>query len=118
MAIYRTNKGRPIDMDAIRAQNEKTIAVGNMGVNAKGEKIKNGKVVETSNKRVRQHVNISPSQKASLKPQENVKDLKDMAENVEPTKKTAKSQKASKPTSSKKVEKELDNGDIVIDDEE
>ena len=34
-----TMQGKPIDFDALRTKNEKTIAVGNAGVNARGDTI-------------------------------------------------------------------------------
>jgi len=39
MAIHRTAMGKTVDMSAILAKNEKTRAVGNMGVNARGDTI-------------------------------------------------------------------------------
>lgn len=50
--IHRTNKGKPLDMDALRIANEKTIAAGNMSVNAKGDIIQGGKIVKTAKERV------------------------------------------------------------------
>lgn len=50
--IYRTNKGKMIDMEAMRAANEQATAAGNMRVNAKGDEIKGGKVVKTAKERV------------------------------------------------------------------
>ena len=44
--IYKTNKGKVIDMEAMRTANEQATATGNMGVNAKGDQIKGGKVVK------------------------------------------------------------------------
>ena len=42
-----TMQGKPIDFDAHRTKNEKTIAVGNAGVNARGDKIgAGGKIVK------------------------------------------------------------------------
>ena len=42
-----TMQGKPIDFDALRTKNEKTIAVGNAGVNARGDQIgAGGKVVK------------------------------------------------------------------------
>jgi hypothetical protein len=111
----RTYKGKSIDMASIRAKNEKTLAVGNMGVNAKGEKIVNGKVVETSNKRVRQQVNIPmPTKDVSL----NTDDIDDEPIEVDNTKsKRTQVKKTTSRTTKAPVEKELDNGDIVIDDD-
>lgn len=49
---YRTNKGKTIDMEAMRIANEKTIAAGNMQVNAKGDIVQGGRVVKTAKERV------------------------------------------------------------------
>jgi hypothetical protein len=44
--VYRTAKGREIDMTKLISQNELTLAVGNMSVNARGDKIgPGGKIV-------------------------------------------------------------------------
>jgi hypothetical protein len=48
--IYTTAHGKPIDMDRLRVANEETIAVGNMKVNARGDKLgTGGEVSETRN---------------------------------------------------------------------
>lgn len=39
MAVHRTAMGKTVDMSAILAKNEKTRAVGNMSVNARGDTI-------------------------------------------------------------------------------
>lgn len=49
---YRTARGQLVDMESLAIANEKTIASGNMGVNAKGDKVKGGKVVQTAAERV------------------------------------------------------------------
>ena len=47
MAVYRTAQGKQIDMAALAAKNEKTRAVGNMKVNARGDTIDGfGKIIE------------------------------------------------------------------------
>ena len=48
---YKTNKGKPIDMEAMRTANGKTIAAGNMSVNAKGDIVQGGTVVKTAKAR-------------------------------------------------------------------
>lgn len=48
---YRTNKGANIDMEAMRTANEKTIAAGNMSVNAKGDIVQGGVVIKTAKER-------------------------------------------------------------------
>ena len=50
--IYKTNRGKPLDMAAMRTANEKTIAAGNMSVNAKGDIVQGGQVVKTAKERV------------------------------------------------------------------
>ena len=44
--IYRTANGRQINIDAIMAQNEDAIAVGNMRVNARGDELGPGGRIE------------------------------------------------------------------------
>jgi len=47
---YKTAHGKVIDIDNLRLTNEKTIAVGNMKVNARGDQLgQGGKVVQTRN---------------------------------------------------------------------
>ena len=48
MSKHVSYRGRTIDMESIRRDNETTTALGNMGVNARGDKIKNGKIVQTA----------------------------------------------------------------------
>ena len=60
MVNRRSNKGTIIDMDAIMAANEKSVAVGNMGVNAKGETVQDGVVVQSSEDRVRAYYKNNP----------------------------------------------------------
>ena len=46
MGVHRTAMGRAVDMSALQAKNEKVRAVGNMGVNARGDTIdSNGRVI-------------------------------------------------------------------------
>jgi hypothetical protein len=44
--VYRTAQGKSIDMDSVQLKNETTIAVGNMKVNARGDKIGSGGKIE------------------------------------------------------------------------
>ena len=47
--IYTTARGVPVDIGALRLQNENVRAVGNMGVNARGDRIDgNGNIIETA----------------------------------------------------------------------
>ena len=53
MGIYRTAQGRPLDMAQLAAKNERTRAVGNMNVNARGDTIdSNGKIIVPVTKKV------------------------------------------------------------------
>ena len=72
MTIRRTNRGVSIDMEAlITASNAQTPAVGNMGVNAKGDKLgPGGVVVKKNEERVREYYQKnpkSPTMQTSLK---------------------------------------------------
>ena len=56
MSIQRTAMGRSVDMAALVTQNEKTRAVGNMGVNARGDVLdSNNRVVTDNTARVKAH---------------------------------------------------------------
>ena len=45
--VYRTAQGKMIDMGALQLQNEKVKAVGNMGVNARGDRVdENNRVID------------------------------------------------------------------------
>jgi aminopeptidase N len=51
--VYKTAQGKAVDLGALILQNEKTRAVGNMNVNARGDRLDSGnKVIETKNKQV------------------------------------------------------------------
>jgi len=46
--IYRTARGKEVDMMKLVKQNEMTVAVGNAGVNARGDKLgPDGQIVKT-----------------------------------------------------------------------
>jgi hypothetical protein len=45
---HRTARGAPVDIDRLRLANEKTIAIGNMKVNARGDQLgPGGKIIKT-----------------------------------------------------------------------
>jgi hypothetical protein len=65
---YKTNKGKPIDMEAMRTANGKTIAAGNMSVNAKGDIVQGGKVIKTAKERAQsRYQGTTQVRQASLK---------------------------------------------------
>lgn len=48
--VYTTAQGKQIDIESLRVANEETIAVGNMKVNARGDKLgAGGRIKETRN---------------------------------------------------------------------
>ena len=55
--IYRTAKGKPVDVGALRLQNEQVRAVGNMGVNARGDRIDAmGHVIDPVNQQIQRRI--------------------------------------------------------------
>jgi hypothetical protein len=51
--VYRSANGKSVDMGALRLQNERVRAVGNMRVNARGDVINdNNEVIRTRNEQV------------------------------------------------------------------
>lgn len=58
--LITTANGNQIDMEALRLKNEKTIAVGNMRVNARGDELSTstGQVVRPRNERVSEHYRL------------------------------------------------------------
>ena len=54
MAVHRTARGNAVDMSTLMAKNEKTRAVGNMNVNARGDVIDNhNKIIKDNTKKVK-----------------------------------------------------------------
>lgn len=54
--IYKTMQGRMVDIEKLRAANETTPAVGNMGVNARGDSLgPGGKIVKTKQQHMREY---------------------------------------------------------------
>lgn len=55
--VYKTAKGKPVDIGALRLQNENVRAVGNMGVNARGDRIDAlGNVIDPVNQQVQRRI--------------------------------------------------------------
>ena len=56
--VYRTAQGRLVDLGALEVQNEHVRAVGNMNVNARGDKLDaNGNVISTRSQQVNRNLN-------------------------------------------------------------
>lgn len=57
--ITVTANGVPLDMEALRTQHEKTVAVGNMRVNARGDELNTaGEVSKTRNQRMTEYYKL------------------------------------------------------------
>lgn len=55
--IYKTARGKVVDMGALMLQNEQVRAVGNMEVNARGDRIDaNGNVIDSKNRQVQRQI--------------------------------------------------------------
>lgn len=71
MGTRKSNRGQPIDMEALIAANKRTPAVGNMRVNAAGDVIgTGGEVIKNNEERVREYYTKNPrssTSKVSLK---------------------------------------------------
>lgn len=56
--IHRTARGVTLDLDRLKTINEQTVAVGNAGVNARGDLVKGTKVIKTREQIARESYNI------------------------------------------------------------
>lgn len=86
--IYKTSKGKSIDIDKLKLANENTIAVGNMKINARGDELgPGGKVVATKNQVADQTYTIPPytpnsAMSAANEAKSNAQQLNDIVENL------------------------------------
>lgn len=65
----KTFRGQSVDMDRLRMKNEKQVALGNMGTNARGDKLgRGGKIVQTKEERIKEYYekNPEPVQQVSI----------------------------------------------------
>jgi len=75
--VYTTANGKRINIDAIVAQNESTIAVGNMKVNARGDQLgPGGKVEITRDKIMQDHYKLNTPIAVDEPPQPRRKEVK------------------------------------------
>tara|TARA_B100000579_G_scaffold27433_1_gene19299 strand:+ start:2132 stop:2476 length:345 start_codon:yes stop_codon:yes gene_type:complete len=113
MVQRRTNQGQMIDMDALSLKNEKEIALGNMKVNARGDKLgKGGKVIAERDQVARAYYQNNPKavvQSVSIKDAVDDKPVVEQSATIVKPKKT-------KVKKTKEVE--LPNGDIEIQEVE
>jgi hypothetical protein len=82
-SVYRTAKGTHIDMLKLINQNEMTVAVGNMKVNARGDKLgPGGKIIQQRDEVIQPAIQVSANNKsaqieskAAPKGKKNVEDM-------------------------------------------
>ena len=113
MSKHTSYRGATIDMEAMRRENEKVPALGNMNVNAKGDKLaRGGAVAKTADQLARENHRVQSAViQAGLKgPLPSSPAIVEQKQ-VTPVKATAKA------TSKKTVEKELPSGDIIVEDD-
>lgn len=68
--VYRSAQGKMVDLGTIMLQNEHVRAVGNMKVNARGDKIDSlNQVIETRTERIQRHNNSTSTNVSSAPPQ-------------------------------------------------
>ena len=99
---YRTSQGKAVDLGALLLQNENVRAVGNMGVNARGDRIDNkGKVVDSKVQQTKRQYNkqIGPVDEVPPTSRQAVEDVMPAPVDNSPSKKPkAKKPKVSKAT--------------------
>ena len=57
--VYKTVRGASVDMNRLKLTNETVIAVGNAGVNARGDQVQGSKIVKTREQIAQENYNIS-----------------------------------------------------------
>lgn len=59
---YRTAQGKTVDLGALLLQNENVRAVGNMNVNARGDRIdEHGNIIATRSEQINRNINRTTS---------------------------------------------------------
>jgi hypothetical protein len=86
--VYRSARGKEVDLNKLISKNELTIAVGNMGVNARGDKIgPGGKIIpkaqlQGSNQDIPNQINVpevvEPVASAPATPAQKAKNIASM----------------------------------------
>lgn len=110
MARHTTYRGATIDMDSMRRENERVPAIGNMKVNARGDRIKNGQITKTADEIARERGRIQ-----SVLVNTGLKGPIPVIENLQPEVKPITKPITPAPTKNKEIE--LPSGDIIIGEE-
>lgn len=114
--VYKTAKGRPIDIEALKLKNDSAVALGNMKVNARGDKLgKGGKIIQSSHERTTSYYEDNPKavKKSNVSLKDAADELNENLENVPDEKPKAKPKAKAKKNPN---EKELQDGSIEIVD--
>lgn len=116
MSKHTTYRGRTIDMDSLRRENEKVPAIGNLRVNAKGDALANGgKITKTADEIARENHRVQTMVvRSGIKGPDPVDNtgLLEVIDTAALVKNNVKS------TTKKTKEVELPSGDIVIKDDD
>lgn len=112
MSKHVSYRGVTIDMDSFRRENEKTTALGNMKVNARGDLIDRGQIVKTVDQISRENHDVKPTIiRGSLKGPE-PKSSDPVLENPKPV------VEKKEPKVKKTKQVELPSGDIIVQEDD
>lgn len=100
-SLHRSARGTVVDMAKLKLANEETVVVGNMGINARGDKIGHGKKVIESRNQIMDKIYAVPSatpaasnegyspndpaaiaQRRAIKEASNAKEIADLVNNL------------------------------------
>lgn len=82
MPVYRTAQGRMIDMGKLAVKNEKTRAVGNMNVNARGDILdSHNQVIQDNTRRVKNtyQKSVTDRPKPQVAPKPSISDAEQLS---------------------------------------
>ena len=106
---HKSMRGKSVDMDTLKLVNEKTVAVGNMKVNARGDRLgKGGQIVKTADKVAQEYYKDNPKATKRL----SLKDTVDA--NLEEIVETPKAAPPKAKAKAKKKDVFNEAGDIII----
>jgi len=119
MSKHQTFRGLPVDMDSMRRENERTVAVGNMKVNARGDQIDRGRITKTADEIARENHRVqSAVVNTGVKgPQPSATGVLDNKKPVNTSVKAAPKHAKPAATPTKLKETELPSGDIVVEED-
>lgn len=101
--MVRSIKGRELDFEVIIKQHSKDIALGNASMNARGDIVKNGKVVKTVEERRKEYYQLNPLDK-----QTEILINQDLMRREEATKTLEEAVKERSPKPKKSTEAKID----------